>query len=217
VQGPYPEKGYTCQTCHMPEVVRPVAVGGPVREGHRHLWRGGHDPDMIKRAVSVEVVANPPEFKFGERVTFNLMFKNSGAGHKIPTGDPDRYFTISFTVRDPQGKVVSSQSHTIGRWILWKPVILELYDNRISPEQARNYSFSARIPHERNPQTLNIQVKYHILTEKAYKKLMTRYDLVQEVPHVFTIYEREIPLNENTKILRAELNGAMGDLQRCSS
>jgi hypothetical protein len=119
-------------------------------------------------------------------------------------------------VRDQQNKVVSSQSHTMGRWILWKPVILELYDNRISPEQARDYSFNARIPHDKNPQTLNIQIKYHILTEKAYKKLMTHYGLAQEVPYVFTIYEREITLVENAKILETDLNWHEEDLRRCS-
>jgi hypothetical protein len=47
-------------------------------------------------------------------------------------------------------------------------------------------------------------VKYHILTEKAYKRLQTQYGLTEEVPHVFTIYEREIPLSENSKQLETK-------------
>jgi len=204
VQGPYPNKGYICQTCHMPEVVRPVAINGPVRQGRRHLWRGGHFPEMIKQAVSVDLVSDPPEFKAGQNVKFILKFNNAGAGHKIPTGDPDRYFTVSFSLEDQQGRVVSSQKHTMGRWIMWKPVILELHDNRIMPQQARDYVFNAKIPHDGNLQTLHIQVQYHILTDKNYKKLQTRYGLTQEVPHVFTIYEREIPLSENLKRLETK-------------
>jgi hypothetical protein len=217
VEGPYFQKGYICQTCHMPEVVRSVAIGGPVREGRRHLWKGGHFPEMIKQAVSVELVADPPEFKAGDRVKFTLKFKNSGAGHKIPTGDPDRYFTVTFTVVDKQGKVVRTQNHTTGRWIIWKPVILELYDNRIAPQQSRDYTFTTQIPDDGNAQILQIQVKYHILTEKNYKKLQTLYGLMKEVPYVFTIYEREIPLSEKSKVLDAQLfNWIAEDPQHCS-
>ena len=96
------EKGLICQSCHMPEVTRPVAQGGPIRSGRRHLWRGGHDPEMIKRAVAVQVVADPPQPRPGESVTFTLTLINAGAGHKIPTGDPDRHFTVEFLVQDEE-------------------------------------------------------------------------------------------------------------------
>jgi hypothetical protein len=159
---------------------------------------------MIQQAVSVELVSDPSEFKAGENVKFILKFNNAGAGHKIPTGDPDRYFTVSFTVKDQQGRILSSQEHTMGRWIMWKPIILEVYDNRVSPQQVRDYVFNAKIPYDGNIRTLHVQVQYHIMTEKAYKRLQTRYGLTQEVPHVFTIYEREIPLSENTKRLETK-------------
>jgi hypothetical protein len=159
---------------------------------------------MVRQAVSVELAAEPSEFKPGQNVKFNLRFKNSGAGHKIPTGDPDRYFTVTFTVKDQQGRVVSAQDDTMGRWIMWKPIIVELYDNRVGPQQVRDYSFNAKIPGDGNLQTLHVQVQYHILTEKAYKRLQARYGLTQEVPHVFTIYEKEISLSENSAWLETK-------------
>lgn len=206
VAGPYSKKGYLCQTCHMPEVVRPMATGGPVREGRRHLWKGGHDPAMIKQAVSIELVADPPEFKAGKAVKFILKFNNSGAGHKVPTGDPDRHFNISFTVTDQRGRVMALQDHTIGRWILWRPVIVELYDNRIAPQESRDYAFTTQIPPDGKSLVLYVSVKYHILTEKAYNKLQTQYGLAEEVPYVFTIYEQEIPLRGGLKVREAEFN-----------
>jgi len=84
------ERGFICQSCHMPEITRPVATNSPIRQGRRHLWRGGHDPDMVKRAVAIQVAANPPEPKPGEQVEVTLTLINAGAGHKLPTGDPDR-------------------------------------------------------------------------------------------------------------------------------
>jgi hypothetical protein len=216
IGGPYSKKGYICQSCHMPAVTRPVAVGGPIREGRRHLWRGGHFPEMIQQAVSAELISDPPEFKAGDRVKFTVNFKNTGAGHKVPTGDPDRYFTVSFNVKDRQGKVVSSQDYTMGRWIMWKPLIVELYDNRIAPQQNRDYTFTAPIPTAEEAQTLSVQVKYHILTEKNYKRLQTRYGLREEVPHVFTLYEWEVPLEKNAKILKTERDTEKLEPGHCS-
>ena len=37
-------EGRACQACHMPE--------------RRHLWRGIHDPEMVKRALGREVTAS---------------------------------------------------------------------------------------------------------------------------------------------------------------
>ena len=76
--GTYPEyegehyfnQGYICQTCHMPEVERPVATGGPMRKGRKHLWRGGHDPAQVKRAITVKLTADPPELPPGKDVEF---------------------------------------------------------------------------------------------------------------------------------------------------
>jgi hypothetical protein len=39
-RGPYAAEGATCQTCHMPEVHRPLTPGGPERATRRH-WFGG--------------------------------------------------------------------------------------------------------------------------------------------------------------------------------
>lgn len=192
------EKGFICQSCHMPEIERPVAVGGPIRPGRQHLWRGGHDPEMIKRAMAVQVRADPAVPKPGEQVRFTLTVINAGAGHKIPTGDPDRHFTVGFSVRDGQGKVLSRQLETMGRWILWQPVILEVYDNRLLPLASREYTFVAHMPTESAQTaglTLKATVRYHILTDGQHEMLQKKYGLTAKDPYAFTIYEREVPLS----------------------
>ncbi|HKW87027.1 MAG TPA: multiheme c-type cytochrome [Nitrospiraceae bacterium] len=191
------ERGMICQSCHMPEVERPVAEGGPIRQGRRHLWRGGHDPEMIKRAVAVQVKADPATPKAGERVRFTLTLINAGAGHKIPTGDPDRHFTVEFIVQDEEGKVLDRQADTMGRWILWQPAIVEIYDNRLLPLASRDYTFSYRLPTEQGRVTLKTLVRYHILTDDQYDMLKRKYGLKAEDPYSFTIYERNFPLSGN--------------------
>ena len=197
------EKGFICQTCHMPEVDRPVAVNGPIRHGRRHLWRGGHDPDMIKQAVAIQMQADPLVLKPDERVTFTLTFMNAGAGHKIPTGDPDRHFTIEFQVLDREGQILKQESHTMGRWIVWQPVIVELYDNRLLPLASRDYSFTYRLPSQPDGMILKVRVRYHILTDGQHEMLRTQHGLTGNDPYRFTIYERDFPLSGDiTALLR---------------
>jgi hypothetical protein len=189
------ERGFICQSCHMPEIDRPMTEGSPIRRGRQHLWRGGHDPDMIKRAVAIQVKADPPAPKPGERVTVTLTLVNAGAGHKIPTGDPDRHFTVEFMVEDPQQKVLEQQSDTMGRWIMWQPAIVELYDNRLMPLAGRDYRFSTRMPDASQELRLKARVRYHILTDGQHAMLKNKYGLTADEPYRFTIYEREFPLS----------------------
>lgn len=188
------ERGMICQSCHMPEVERPMADGGPIRKGRKHLWRGGHDPEQIKSALAVQLAADPPELKPGTPATFTLTLINAGAGHKLPTGDPDRYFTVEFRVLDRSGRVVKEQTDSMGRWILWQPVIVDLYDNRLPPLASRDYRFSYRVPESDQGLKLQVRVRYHILTDKAYETLKTGYGLQGDHPYNFTIYERNLPL-----------------------
>jgi hypothetical protein len=188
------ERGFICQSCHMPEIDRPVATDGPIRRGRQHLWRGGHDPDMIKRAVAVQIKADPPYPKPGDQVTFTLTLINAGAGHKIPTGDPDRHFTIEFLVEDRAKRVIHQDTSTMGRWILWQPVVVELYDNRLLPLASREYRFSYRMPAESEGLALKARVQYHILTDGQHEMLRTKYGLTANDPYRFEIYAREFPL-----------------------
>jgi hypothetical protein len=189
------ERGFICQSCHMPEIDRPVATNSPIRRGRQHLWRGGHDPDMVKRAVAVQVKADVESPKPGDKVGFTLTLVNAGAGHKIPTGDPDRYFTVEFTVENSQGEVLAQQSSTMGRWVMWQPAIIELYDNRLLPLASREYGFAYRVPEQAEGLILKTRVQYHILSDKQHKMLQTEYGLTGNDPYRFVIYERVFPLS----------------------
>jgi hypothetical protein len=203
----------------MPKVERRVAKDGPVRQSRRHLWRGGHDPKMIRAAIDAILTDRTPKQRIGREVNYTLTFYNALAGHKVPTGDPDRYFTIEFQVKDKTGRVLRSQSHTIGRWIIWQPVILEVYDNRLMPLDYREYNFNYRLPRDREGLTLTARVRYHILTPRAYQRLIDKYGLTDlTAPYEFTITEETVPLNPQPGIRIAasakgiqiaSLNGAL--------
>jgi hypothetical protein len=64
----YAREGVTCQSCHMP--------------GGRHLWRGIHDPAMVRKAVHIVLQVQ----RLGpDRAHASVQVTNSGAGHDFPT------------------------------------------------------------------------------------------------------------------------------------
>lgn len=62
-QSPAARNGMTCQSCHMPR--------------RKHLWRGIHDPDMVRSGLTPEFVAEAEVARF--RLT------STGIGHAFPT------------------------------------------------------------------------------------------------------------------------------------
>lgn len=150
---------------------------------------------MVRRAVAVQVKADIASPQPGDRIGVTLTLLNAGAGHKIPTGDPDRFFTVEFSVEDEQGTVLEQQRTTMGRWILWQPAIVELYDNRLLPLASREYQFAYRLPEKIDGLRLRTRVRYHILTDAQHEMLQTKYGLTGDDPYRFVVYERAVPLS----------------------
>jgi len=158
--------------------------------------RAADDLDQFaEHAVAVQVAAEPAAPKPGDTVAVTLTLINAGAGHKLPTGDPDRHFTVEFEVRDPQGTVVADQRDTMGRWIMWQPVIVEVYDNRLMPLASRAYRFTYRLPEREAGLSLRTRVRYHIQSEAQHTMLIKKYGLTAPDPYAFDIYERDLPLS----------------------
>ncbi len=70
--------GVQCQQCHMPMV--------EAEDGSRHrshAFRGGHDIDMLRRAVHVEATAR----RDGDDLIVEARVRPDAIGHSFPTGD----------------------------------------------------------------------------------------------------------------------------------
>jgi len=185
--GPYIKKGYRCQTCHMPEVTRPLMTGRKRLKNGRHLWRGGHSPEQVAKALTI--TATP--------VTNNQVridITNSGAGHNFPTGDPDREVFITARLISEDGKVLETEELHIQRIIIWKPVMIELSDNRIAPLETR--SLLLTIPDSQSHQGLKVEVEgiYQILSERARNKLASRYGLKEHPPIRYSFIKKAFHL-----------------------
>lgn len=81
---PYSAQGRTCQTCHMPEIRRKIASGGPVRTTRRHWFGGSLIPKKPKWADELE----PLESVYGDGLTITLE-PMSERWEKLATDQPD--------------------------------------------------------------------------------------------------------------------------------
>lgn len=175
-----------CVGCHMPLVERSVVPGGKVRSVRRHLWRGGHDPEMVRQALEV-TLNEVPEPASGKR-GYVLQLTNVGAAHYLPTGTPDRHLTVRFRLLDQAGNVLKEKSHILKRNFLWRPFIVELWDTRLPRWQPRTYRFefsTARMP---EAAALEAVVRYHLLEESRRRRI--GYE--NEEPISYEVYRRRI-------------------------
>jgi hypothetical protein len=78
---PQAEEGRHCQDCHMPD--------------RAHLWRGIHDPDMVRSGVDTELTE--PRID-GSRILASLVVANRDVGHAFPTYITPRVFLAIYQV-----------------------------------------------------------------------------------------------------------------------
>lgn len=177
-----------CVECHMPLVERPLVAGGEARPVRRHLWRGGHDPGMVKDAINITL--REDSGSSSKRRHYILTLTNVGAAHYLPTGTPDRHLTVQFRLLDAGGKVLKEQRHTLKRVILWRPFIVELWDTRLPYKQPYTYRFDFSGAGRPAPASLEAVVRYHLLDEDRRRRI--GYE--NQEPISYEIYRRMVIL-----------------------
>ncbi len=182
-----------CAECHMPLVKRPLVEGGEVRNTRQHLWRGGHDPEMVRKALTVEFVEEKQPKQ--EQRLFRLTLTNTGAAHYVPTGTPDRHLTIHLRLLDEQGRVLDEQSHTIKRTVMWRPFIIDLWDTRLPRWQPRQYELE--VPADSGAVKVEAEIRYHLLDESRRKRI----GYVNKTPINYEVFRKQI-------LLKADFNSA---------
>jgi hypothetical protein len=128
-QSPQAAAGRQCQDCHMPD--------------RAHLWRGIHDPEMVRRAVDVDLVGVELS---GERLVASLVLSNRDVGHAFPTYVTARVFLAIYQV-DGSGRELPGTrvEGTVGREVDFGRGV-ELFDTRVLPRESvrLDYALPAR-------------------------------------------------------------------------
>ncbi|MCH7569057.1 MAG: ammonia-forming cytochrome c nitrite reductase subunit c552 [Deltaproteobacteria bacterium] len=121
--------GAACQECHMP--------------GRRHLWKGIHDPEMVKGGVRIEAqIKGGPTSPDGP-LEVEVEVTNAAVGHKFPSYITPKVFVRAVLLGE-SGSVLpgTQQEATIG-WDVrsdtgqWK----EYFDTRVAPGKSFRHTF----------------------------------------------------------------------------
>jgi cytochrome c554/c'-like protein len=181
-------EGRTCQSCHMPE--------------RRHLWRGIHDPEMVKAGVTVRAAA--PVIESGI-VTAALAIENSGVGHQFPTYVTPRV-VAEIHQEDADGKVLDAtrREHVIARQV---PLDLsrEIADTRIAPDAKAVLEYRAPLHPRASFLVFRVRVEPDAFYAAFYRSLletnqagrggkMLEEALRQATASVFVLYSKRTPL-----------------------
>jgi hypothetical protein len=177
-----------CIGCHMPPVVRPYAGGGVPRSGRRHLFQGGHVPEMVRSAL--EVSQRMKELG-GGKVTCVVSLTNVGAAHFLPTGTPDRHLSLELRLLDGKGKTIKQETFLMRRYILWRPFIVDLKDTRLPRGKPMVFSFEFSRQGRNPPGSLEVTVTYHLLDERRRKRI--GYE--NKEPIAYPVFRQTIALN----------------------
>ena len=179
------EEGQNCISCHMPVVEREVLTGsGKIRKSHQHYFAGsgipkfeGHEAKALE-ALVISTSELPAQYVVSNSIDFELKLKNEFAGHTVPTGDPERFYLIDFTLTNQQGDTVKLKQYRIGEEWVWYPEAKKISDNNLKPKEERAYSFNYIIA-ENDDLNLNISITKHRMTAEnaAYDGILGEYPL----------------------------------------
>jgi len=155
----YATENIQCQSCHMPD--------------RRHLWRGIHDPEMVKKGVTIEVKIPAGGFASSEQqLSIPIAVSNSGTGHRFPTYVTPKVY-INAQLIDPAGQPMtdSFRQAIIGRDITMD-LSQELFDTRIAPGETFEVDYQYAIPPAGSKLRVWIEVDPDNFYQRFYKIML---------------------------------------------
>lgn len=193
-QSPYATDGTQCQTCHMPD--------------RRHLWRGIHDADMVKQALTVTVTPEVLSSKPSETMQAVIRVENVGAGHYLPTYVTPKIF-VQAHLLDTQGQRIadSAQQAVIGREVTLD-LSAEVYDTRIPPKASRAFTYEQVVPSMATALRVRVVVHPDHFYQQFFAAVLQDGGGGQGRAHLeealrttqsssFPVFERDFPLGQN--------------------
>ncbi len=186
-----------CISCHMQETNREIVKGYGKRFSRLHHFPGSGIPkfDSLETRMLNGLAFYPSVIKSNYSVNDSLNFrfkvKNEFAGHRVPTGDPERFIIFSFQLSDIEGNLLAKKEERIGEQWEWYPAAKKLKDNNLNPLEERTFTFSYPLVNK-GKFTYSVRVTKHRLNEEnaKYNKLSENYPLfisIYEKDHLFEV------------------------------
>lgn len=142
--------------------------------GRRHLWRGIHDADMVRGAVSVTFAVPAREYRQGEVLTAEVTLANHGVGHYFPTYVTPRVVVRAYLL-DAHGERLEGtlQEAVIGR-ALSRDLEEERYDTRIAPGESATITYRQPVPAGAARIKMEVVVEPDYFYERFFQSLTAR-------------------------------------------
>jgi hypothetical protein len=118
-------------------------------------------------------------YKLGTEIQYTLKLKNQHAGHRLPSGDPERFYTIKLEWTEMKnGQIITSSENRIGETWEWYPIAKKLSDNNMEIGEERSYVLNLNPPFP-GKYTLSAKVTKHRMDEKTaeYNGLGEEYQI----------------------------------------
>jgi ferredoxin len=168
-RGPYSSEGTQCQNCHM-VLSEGKVVSEEVKNSRDeiHLHSLIHDSRQLRSALTVEIDRAERTARGFE---VDVMVKNVGSGHMVPTGMPTREVVLTLTVKGSQRQWNAERRYrkTVtdakGRTLVQDYEILLhgariVSDNRIAPREERLERFHFIVPEGSMTVTAKVTYEY---------------------------------------------------------
>jgi len=186
----FAREGVQCQDCHMPD--------------RRHLWRGIHDPEMVRSGVAITARVDPARPRLGDTARVLLRLESVRVGHAFPTYVTPRV-RLQAELVGPDGAPVpgSRREHVIGREVTLD-LSRELADTRLAPGQAATLESRFRLDRPGLRARLRVVVEPDAFYTRFFAALLAqgagrgaaeiREALEATRRSPFTLFEQELPL-----------------------
>jgi hypothetical protein len=189
--GPYfGEKN--CISCHMESTHRENVIGYGKKLSHYHSFAGSGIPKIstVETKTLNGLGIYPTELKSSysqmETIDFSLKIKNEFAGHKVPTGDPERFIKITFTIKNEEGTILTTKTERIGEKWEWYPAAKKISDNNLHPNEERLFTISHKAL-KKEQLKLTVSVTKHRMDKKTAK-----YNGLDDTyPLFISVFEKE--------------------------
>lgn len=186
----FAREGVHCQDCHMPD--------------RRHLWRGIHDPEMVRSGLTITAETDAPGYAPGAVVGATLTVHSTRVGHAFPTYVTPRVILRGELV-DPGGAVVAGSREEV---VIGREVSLdlerELSDTRLAPGERAVLRYRRRLAAADLRLRLSVVVEPDAFYTRFFETLLAqgagrgtpqlREALEATRRSPFVVFSREIPL-----------------------
>ncbi|MCB0801650.1 MAG: hypothetical protein KDB74_01010 [Flavobacteriales bacterium] len=173
-----------CISCHMEPLNREVVAGFGVRPSRLHYFAGSGIPKLSHlESKQLHGLGFYPSklqksYSLHDSINYTMKIVNEFAGHNVPTGDPERFYNVTFVLRNDKDSILSTQTEKIGEEWQWYPEAKKLSDNNLKPEEERVFTFSYQA-NKKEKLSLSVNITKHRLSQASadYNKLGDNYPL----------------------------------------